>query len=101
MILTVLKDKSYYGMYKWQTLTCNSIKICLALQIGHCSNIDKKSGRKQKIKNWKKKKKTEKAEAIEYEMNLSGQSSWTELLYDSEENDNLLDEEHCQQPEIH
>ena len=56
-------------------------------------------GENRKLKT--EKKKTEKGEAIEYEMNLSGQSSWTEFLYESEENDNLLDEEHCQQPEIH
>ena len=34
-------------------------------------------------------------------MNLSRQSSSTDFLYDSEENDNLLDEEYCPQSEIH
>ena len=33
-------------------------------------------------------------------MNLSRQSS-TDFLYDRKENDNLLEEEYCPQPEIH
>ena len=48
----------------------------------------------------KKQKKKRKAEAVEYEMNLSRQSS-TDFLYDRKENDNLLEEEYCPQPEIH
>ena len=48
----------------------------------------------------KKQKKKRKAEAVEYEMNLSRQSS-TDFLYDRKENDNLLEEEYCLQPEIH
>ena len=42
-----------------------------------------------KIEN-KKQKEKRKGEAIEYGMNLSQQSSSTDFLYDSKENDNLL-----------
>ena len=64
-------------------------------QIGYSSNIDKKGekteNRKQKTEEKQKKRK---AEAIEYEMNLSRQSSSTDFLYDSKEN-NLLEDEYC------
>ena len=77
------------------------MKICLVPQIGYFSNVDKRGekteNRKQKTEEKQKKRK---AEAIEYEMNLSRQSSSTDFLYDNEENDNLLEEEYFQQPEI-
>ena len=74
----------------------------LVPQTGYCSNIDKKwekpENQKRKTEETQKKRK---AEAIEYDMNLSWQSSSTDFLYDSKENDNLLEEEYCIKPEIH
>ena len=78
-------------------MTGSSIKICFFLpQIGYSSNIDKKGekteNRKQKTEEKQKKRK---AGVIEYEMNLSRQSSSTDFLYDSKENNNLLEDEYC------
>ena len=66
------------------TVIGGSIKYVLYLKL-FIAAIQTESGRKQKIGN-KKQEKKRKAEAGEYEINLSLQSSSTYIFYDSEEN---------------